>query len=185
MQSPREHSIASAADSLCGKDREHFMSAFDQLGLSEPLLRAVHASGYETATPIQLQAIPAGSFGPRPDGLCPNGHRQNGGVCSADAPPTEHQREPGSRQRLGAKTKTKRQVARFVSAGRSSANSDVDPRPNARAGRADWPKFQDLRPFHWAAIHRASTAASDRARRCVLCRMASMCWSPRRVDYST
>src|SRR3954447_15216253 len=34
------------------------MSAFDQLGLSEPLLRAVHASGYETATPIQLQAIP-------------------------------------------------------------------------------------------------------------------------------
>ena len=35
------------------------MTAFDQLGLSEPLLRAVHASGYETATPIQLQAIPA------------------------------------------------------------------------------------------------------------------------------
>src|SRR5215216_6042917 len=34
------------------------MSAFDQLGLSEPLLRAVQASGYETATPIQLQAIP-------------------------------------------------------------------------------------------------------------------------------
>ena len=37
----------------------HFVTAFDQLGLSEPLLRAVHASGYETATPIQLQAIPA------------------------------------------------------------------------------------------------------------------------------
>jgi ATP-dependent RNA helicase RhlE len=35
------------------------VTAFDQLGLSEPLLRAVHASGYETATPIQLQAIPA------------------------------------------------------------------------------------------------------------------------------
>ena len=35
------------------------MTAFDQLGLCEPLLRAVHASGYETATPIQLQAIPA------------------------------------------------------------------------------------------------------------------------------
>lgn len=34
------------------------MTAFDQLGLSEALLRAVHASGYETATPIQLQAIP-------------------------------------------------------------------------------------------------------------------------------
>src|SRR6187401_1674777 len=37
----------------------HFVTAFDQLGLCEPLLRAVHASGYETATPIQLQAIPA------------------------------------------------------------------------------------------------------------------------------
>src|SRR6476661_1067542 len=58
MQSPREHSVASATDSLCGKDRDIFVTAFDQLGLSEPLLRAVHASGYETATPIQLQAIP-------------------------------------------------------------------------------------------------------------------------------
>src|SRR6476619_3713430 len=36
----------------------HFVTAFDQLGLNEALLRAVHASGYETATPIQLQAIP-------------------------------------------------------------------------------------------------------------------------------
>ena len=34
------------------------MSDFDQLALTEALLRAVHASGYETATPIQLQAIP-------------------------------------------------------------------------------------------------------------------------------
>ncbi len=34
------------------------MTAFDQLGLCDSLLRAVHAAGYETATPIQLQAIP-------------------------------------------------------------------------------------------------------------------------------
>ncbi len=32
---------------------------FDELGLSEPLLRAVHEAGYTTPTPIQLQAIPA------------------------------------------------------------------------------------------------------------------------------
>ena len=31
---------------------------FDELGLAEPLLRAVHEYGYTTPTPIQLQAIP-------------------------------------------------------------------------------------------------------------------------------
>jgi ATP-dependent RNA helicase RhlE len=31
---------------------------FESLGLSEPLLRAVRAEGYHTATPIQIQAIP-------------------------------------------------------------------------------------------------------------------------------
>ncbi len=35
-----------------------FVMNFDQLGLAETLLRAVRAEGYETATPIQLQAIP-------------------------------------------------------------------------------------------------------------------------------
>jgi ATP-dependent RNA helicase RhlE len=32
---------------------------FDQLGLAEPLLRAVHDQGYTSPTPIQAQAIPA------------------------------------------------------------------------------------------------------------------------------
>jgi ATP-dependent RNA helicase RhlE len=32
---------------------------FEDLGLAEPLLRAVHEHGYDTPTPIQLQAIPA------------------------------------------------------------------------------------------------------------------------------
>ncbi len=36
----------------------HPMS-FKDLGLSEPLLRAVHEQGYDTPTPIQAQAIPA------------------------------------------------------------------------------------------------------------------------------
>src|SRR5579875_1319490 len=38
--------------------KEQFMS-FDSLGLSEPLVRAVHELGYTTPTPIQTQAIPA------------------------------------------------------------------------------------------------------------------------------
>jgi ATP-dependent RNA helicase RhlE len=33
--------------------------SFDSLGLSEPLIRAVHELGYTVPTPIQLQAIPA------------------------------------------------------------------------------------------------------------------------------
>jgi hypothetical protein len=32
---------------------------FTDLGLSEPLLRAVREQGYDTPTPIQAQAIPA------------------------------------------------------------------------------------------------------------------------------
>jgi ATP-dependent RNA helicase RhlE len=35
-----------------------FVTNFDQLGLTDAILRAVRDEGYETATPIQLQAIP-------------------------------------------------------------------------------------------------------------------------------
>src|SRR3989304_8873294 len=45
--------------SFCS-ERESSLStetSFDNLGLAESLLRAVHAEGYETATPIQQQAI--------------------------------------------------------------------------------------------------------------------------------
>jgi len=34
------------------------MNKFEDLGLAEPILRAVRAEGYETPTPIQAQAIP-------------------------------------------------------------------------------------------------------------------------------
>ena len=36
-----------------------FMTTFDSLGLSEPILRAVRDTGYTTPTPIQTAAIPA------------------------------------------------------------------------------------------------------------------------------
>jgi ATP-dependent RNA helicase RhlE len=35
------------------------MSFFDDLGLAQPILKALAASGYDTPTPIQMQAIPA------------------------------------------------------------------------------------------------------------------------------
>src|SRR5262245_31653168 len=36
----------------------HFVKTFEQLGLIDSLLRAVRDEGYDTATPIQVQAIP-------------------------------------------------------------------------------------------------------------------------------
>ncbi len=36
---------------------------FDQIGLAEPILRAVTAEGYSTPTPIQAAAIPAAMTG--------------------------------------------------------------------------------------------------------------------------
>jgi superfamily II DNA/RNA helicase len=35
------------------------MTQFSDLGLAKPLLAALHAKGYETPTPIQVQSIPA------------------------------------------------------------------------------------------------------------------------------
>jgi ATP-dependent RNA helicase RhlE len=39
-------------------EREQSLTTFDQLGLAEPLLRAVREEGYHTPTPIQLAAVP-------------------------------------------------------------------------------------------------------------------------------
>jgi len=39
-------------------DREENVTSFEELGLAEPLLRAIREQGYHTPTPIQTQAIP-------------------------------------------------------------------------------------------------------------------------------
>ncbi|GAB6846637.1 DEAD/DEAH box helicase [Paraburkholderia kururiensis] len=72
----RRHSLVQTVFRLCSGDarpscetlrasplaslhcKQVFMS-FDSLGLSEPLVRAVHELGYTSPTPIQTQAIPA------------------------------------------------------------------------------------------------------------------------------
>jgi len=44
---------------LSGKLKDSSLTNFSDLGLAEPILRAVTAQGYETPTPIQTQVIPA------------------------------------------------------------------------------------------------------------------------------
>jgi len=47
-----------AAAGCFAADREDNVNAFDELGLAEPLLRAIREQGYQTPTPIQVRAIP-------------------------------------------------------------------------------------------------------------------------------
>ena len=44
-------------------ERHPHLTTFKDLGLAEPLLKALTAKGYETPTPIQAQAIPAAMTG--------------------------------------------------------------------------------------------------------------------------
>ena len=46
---------------------------FDELGLSEKVLKAVQSSGYETPTPIQEQAIPTRCKGATCSGIAQTG----------------------------------------------------------------------------------------------------------------
>jgi ATP-dependent RNA helicase RhlE len=68
------------------------LTTFDNLGLTEPLLRAVRGEGYHTATPIQLAAIPALLAGRDLMGCAQTG---TGKTCAFALP---------TLQRLGAKS---------------------------------------------------------------------------------
>jgi len=43
----------------CGHERYKFLTHFNELGLAEPILRALEDAGYDQPTPIQAEAIPA------------------------------------------------------------------------------------------------------------------------------
>ena len=60
---------------------------FAELGLAEPILRAVAAEGYTAPTPIQLQAIPGLLAGRDLLGSRPDRHGKDRGLCAADSPP--------------------------------------------------------------------------------------------------
>ena len=60
-------------------------SSFSELGVAEPLCRALAARDYHTPTPIQAHAIPLLLAGPRRPRHRPDRHRQDRGLRAADA----------------------------------------------------------------------------------------------------
>jgi len=60
---------------------------FNQFNLDSRLNDGIKREGYHTPTPIQLAAIPLALAGNR---HCPNGHRQDGGFCSAYSTQAAH-----------------------------------------------------------------------------------------------
>ena len=47
-----------ASTDLCANSQQTSNMKFDELGLSDPLLKAITDAGYESPTPIQAEAIP-------------------------------------------------------------------------------------------------------------------------------
>ena len=82
---------------------------FNELGLSDKVLNAVEAAGYDTPTPIQAQAIPHALQAERRARHRPDGNRQDRRLHAADAVPAR----TGARQGPHA--------------------ADADPRADARA----------------------------------------------------
>ena len=64
-------------------NRKVTMKSFSELGLAEPLLRAVREQGYQIPTPIQAEAIPHVPGRPRRARLRPDRHRQDRRVRAA------------------------------------------------------------------------------------------------------
>lgn len=52
------HRHEAGAAEACGHKKEQKLSSFTELGLSEPILKALQLEGYVTPTPIQSKAIP-------------------------------------------------------------------------------------------------------------------------------
>ena len=165
------------------------MTAFDQLGLAENLLRAVRAEGYHTATPIQAEAIPVLLTGRDLMGCAQTGT----GKTAAFALPTLHRLErtdaskPSDRERC-ARSRT---IYATAQNGGRRAIRDAIPPPAKPRHRARPIRSLILAPTRELAVqigqsfktygqftglrYTSSTAASAKARRCGLCRMASTC----------
>ena len=126
---------------------------FEELGLAEPLLRAVRAQGYPTTTKIQAAAIPPVLAGRDVLGLRTDGHRQDGRLRPAHLAAAQPRRVPRQRPRP----------------------QDPHPgaRPHARAGAANLRELPGLRPLYGRApgghLRRrrpvAASAGPERGRR--------------------
>lgn len=84
--------------------------SFEKLGLSQPLLRAIRDEGYETATPIQTQAIPPVLAGRDLMGCAQTGT----GKTAAFALPTLHRLGAGNGRPNESSGKRKRGGARSI-----------------------------------------------------------------------
>ena len=86
--------------------KDSSLTSFHELGLAEPIARALAEEKYVTPTPIQAQTIPQVLAGPRRRRHRPDRHRQDRGLRAAD-PPSPRQanrsgREPRDLPRAGA-----------------------------------------------------------------------------------
>ena len=146
---------------------------FSELGLSEKVLNAVEASGYDTPTPIQAQAIPHALARPRHSGHRPDGHRQDRRLHPAHAVdagarprPGAHAADPHSRadpRTRGPGRRGLRQIRRQPQAERRAADrrrlrrrSEDQDRPRRRR------RHRDPRPT--AGPHRTRRTSFDRHR---------------------
>ena len=67
------------------------MSFFQDLGLAQPILKALEAAGYDTPTPIQQQAIPSLLQGRDLCGIAQTGTGKTAAFALAVAPSFRHQ----------------------------------------------------------------------------------------------
>ncbi len=117
------------------------MSTFDQLGLSDSVLRAVSNEGYHTATPIQLQAIP-----PVLEGRDLMGCAQTGtGKTAAFALPTLHRLSTtaGNVNQLASRG-VPAPVTTDDRAPRANYRNGSKPNRNDRIRRNDWRPIRSL-----------------------------------------
>jgi ATP-dependent RNA helicase RhlE len=137
----REHSVRRGIAACSIQEREITLSTFDQLGLSDSVLRAVSNEGYHTATPIQLQAIP-----PVLEGRDLMGCAQTGtGKTAAFALPTLHRlsttagdiSQSASRGVPAPESAENRQP-------RSNYRNGSKPNRNDRIRRNDWRPIRSL-----------------------------------------
>lgn len=61
------------------------MTQFSELGLAEPVLRALAQEGYDAPTPIQAQSIPSLLEGKDLLGIAQTGTGQDGSIRVADS----------------------------------------------------------------------------------------------------
>ena len=138
------------------------MTEFNALGLAEPLLRAITATGYTTPTPIQEQAIPHLLQGHDLLGIAQTGTGKTAAFAAADPAP----------------------LAQIAQTLRAPLDPRARPGPDPRTRRPDCREFQDLRQADRRPRRADFRRRPQRPPDPGLSRRASMSSSPRRAGFS-